>query len=279
VRKVTELATGAIKEDRIYLGAVEVFSRFGVNSIVRETLHIMDDRERVALVEARTAGLEPGVPPQLIRYQFGNHLSSASLELDDVARIISYEEYTPYGSTSYQAVRSQTETPKWYRFTGKERDEESGLYYHGARYYAPWMGRWMSCDPTGPKEAVDLYTYAQNHPVSSVDPNGAEEAPPPKLSFTDRLTRGLTQGVKQGVEGLTHIPGSPLSIVGDVKTGIAMYDAFKGEKTVGGGLIMAVNVLNPAYHAGVSAVESKEAASKGNYGEIVLKKSGVAGAG
>ena len=71
------------------------------------------------------------------------------LELDDKAKIISYEEYTPYGSTSYQAVRSQTETPKRYRYTGKERDEESGLYYHGARYYAPWFGRWMSVSPTG----------------------------------------------------------------------------------------------------------------------------------
>jgi uncharacterized protein RhaS with RHS repeats len=89
----------------------------------------------------RTQGNEPGVPQQLIRYQFGNHLGSASLELDDQAQIISYEEYTPYGSTSYQAVRSQTETPKRYRYTGKERDEESGLYYHGARYYAPWLGR------------------------------------------------------------------------------------------------------------------------------------------
>ena len=65
------------------------------------------------------------------------------------AQIISYEEYTPYGSTSYQAVRSQTETPKRYRYTGKERDEESGLYYHGARYYAPWLARWIAVIPQG----------------------------------------------------------------------------------------------------------------------------------
>ena len=102
----------------------------------------MDDKQRIALVETRTldtAGNDPA-PRQLIRYQFGNHLGSASLELDDQAQIISYEEYTPYGSSTYQAVRSQTETPKRYRYTGKERDEESGLYYHGARYYAPWLG-------------------------------------------------------------------------------------------------------------------------------------------
>ena len=103
----------------------------------------MDDKQRIALVETRTldtAGNDRA-PPQLIRYQFGNHLGSASLELDDQAQIISYEEYTPYGSTSYQAVRSQTETPKRYRYTGKERDEESGLYYHGARYLRAVVGK------------------------------------------------------------------------------------------------------------------------------------------
>jgi hypothetical protein len=106
-------------------------------TLERETLHVMDDKQRIALVETRTldtAGNDQA-PRQLIRYQFGNHLGSASLELDEQAQIISYEEYAPYGSSTYQAVRSQTETPKRYRYTGKERDEESGLYYHGARYY------------------------------------------------------------------------------------------------------------------------------------------------
>ncbi len=57
------------------------------------------------------------------------------------AQIISYEEYTPYGSTSYQAVRSQTETAKRYRYTGKERDRRVGCDYNQAEYYAPWLGR------------------------------------------------------------------------------------------------------------------------------------------
>ena len=86
----------------------------------------------------------------ILRYQFGNHLDSACLELDASAAIISYEEYYPYGSTSFQAVSSSIEVgAKRYRYTGKERDEETGLYYHGARYYAPWLGRWTACDPVG----------------------------------------------------------------------------------------------------------------------------------
>ena len=108
VRKVTERQNGsASRTERIYLGGFEIYREFDGDgndvTLERETLHIMDDKQRIALVETRTQG-DDGSPPQLIRYQFGNHLGSASLELDDQAQIISYEEYHPYGSTSYQAV-------------------------------------------------------------------------------------------------------------------------------------------------------------------------------
>ncbi|MBC7632955.1 SpvB/TcaC N-terminal domain-containing protein [Aeromicrobium sp.] len=208
VRKVWKKMPGLI-EERIYLGGFEIFRRHGnaisqnTATLERETLHVMDDKQRIALVETLTidtAGTDQA-PRQLIRYQFSNHLGSASLELDKQAQIISYEEYAPYGSSTYQAVRSQTEMAKRYRYTGKERDEESGLYYHGARYYAPWLGRWTASDPIwqdlaiGSKSAVDhgsdddpnakitdrmapaivevnLYAYVEGRPTVSVDLSG-----------------------------------------------------------------------------------------------------------
>ncbi|HET6478871.1 MAG TPA: RHS repeat-associated core domain-containing protein [Actinoplanes sp.] len=185
VRKVTELASGQVKDERIYLSVFEIYRRHGVNSLVRETLHIIDGQQRIALVETRTEGSEPGVPPQLTRYQHGNHLGSACLELDDQAQIMSYEEYTPYGSSSYQAVRSQTETPKRYRYTGKERDEETGLYYHGARYYAPWLGRWTSADPAGLVDGSSLYEYVRGSPTRLSDPNGMESDDETALCSSD----------------------------------------------------------------------------------------------
>ncbi len=179
VRTVCEKAAGLI-EERIYLGGFEIFRRhggaIGANSttLERETLHVMDGRQRIALVELRTLGNEPGVPQRLIRYQFGNHLGSSSLELDELAQIISYEEYAPYGSSTYQAVRSQTETAKRYRYAGKERDEESGLYYHGARYFAPWIGSWCSPDPELLVDGPNLFRYCQNNPVLMKDPGGTD---------------------------------------------------------------------------------------------------------
>jgi len=155
VRKVTERQaaagqTPARKEERIYLSAFEIYRKYENDSttadLERETLHIMDDQKRVALVETRTLDTSGGdrAPRQLIRYQMGNHLGSVSQELDHEAQIISYEEYSPYGSSTYQAVRNQTEAAKRYRYTGKERDEESGFTYHISRYYAPWIGRWCA---------------------------------------------------------------------------------------------------------------------------------------
>ncbi|MFD7916847.1 RHS repeat-associated core domain-containing protein [Streptomyces sp. NPDC059752] len=180
VRKVTEgpAAAGATpvrRKERLYLGDVEIYREYGPDgttvTLERETLHVMDDKARVALVETRTIGTDPA-PVQLTRYQLGNHLGSASVELDDQARIISYEEYHPYGSTSYQTVQSALETPKRYRYTGQERDEETGLQYHGARYYAPWLGTWSSADPSGVESGLNLYQYVESRPTVHTDPTG-----------------------------------------------------------------------------------------------------------
>jgi RHS repeat-associated protein len=178
VRKVTERQNGTRKNERIYLSGFEIYREFNSNGnyikLEREMLHVMDDQQRVALVETKTiTNPEDESLTQLIRYQFGNHLGSASLELDDKANVISYEEYYPYGGTTYQAVNKSIKvTAKRYRYTGKERDEETGLYYHGARYYASWLGRWVSCDPLSLIDSLTLYQYAKLNPCTFSDPSG-----------------------------------------------------------------------------------------------------------
>ena len=188
VRKVTELASGQIKEDRLYIGGFEVYERHGTDPLVRETLHVLDDRGRIAVIDTRTSGSEPGVPARLVRYQHGNHLGSATLELDAEARVISYEEYFPYGSSAYRAVRQHTECPKRYAYTGKERDEETGFYYHGARYYAPWLARWTAPDPSGLVDGPNLYMYVRGNPVMLNDPSGRNTP----SSATDRQIMLMT---------------------------------------------------------------------------------------
>ena len=82
---------------------------------------------------------------------------------------ITYEEYFPYGGTAFHSADS-TSREKRYRYTGKEKDEETGLYYHGARYYAPWLGRWTAADPAGLVDGPNLYAYVRGNPIRMQDP-------------------------------------------------------------------------------------------------------------
>ena len=182
VAKATESSLGVLVKMRIYLDGFELYREFGTNpapTLERQSLHATDGTRRISLIEMRTVGND-GTPALLGRSQFTNLIGSACLELDDGAQVISYEEYYPFGSTAYQAVSgSLSPAAKRYRFTGKERDEESGLDYHGARYYAAWLGRWISADPAGLVDGTNLYRYARNAPTRLLDPGGTQSKDPP----------------------------------------------------------------------------------------------------
>ncbi|HRI71547.1 MAG TPA: RHS repeat-associated core domain-containing protein, partial [Polyangium sp.] len=166
-----------IVEERIYLGGFEIYRRRELGDIVleRQTLHIMDDTRRITMVETKTidTAADPFTVTPRIRYQCSNHLGSAILELDGDGLVISYEEYHPYGTSAYRAVDDSIEvSARRYRYTGKERDEETGLSYHGARYYACWLGRWTSADPAGMVDGPNLFQYVRGRPLTHWDPAG-----------------------------------------------------------------------------------------------------------
>ncbi len=219
MRQTASGQTTRRKAERVYLGSYEICRRLRADgktvTLQTETLHIMDGDERIALVETHTRGRAP--PKTFIRYQLGNHLDSVSLELDEAAKIVSYEEFTPFGGTSYQAVQHQTGPPKRYRYSGKERDEQSGLYYYGARYYAPWLGRWTSPDPAGTADGLNLYAFVENNPTGHVDdggflkrkaasrPMGEKRARPP-VGFYSQMQSGRRQGM--GFSGRATTPSN-----------------------------------------------------------------------
>jgi RHS repeat-associated protein len=179
VRKFVEHPDGTT-EDRIYVGRWEHIDHHRANGtlrVARETLHVLDGQNRIAMVERRVGGNDSG-PSSLTCYQFSNALGTAQLELDENAQIHSYEEFHPFGTTALgSASTMRRSVPKRYRFTGKERDTETGLSYHGARYYAPWLCRWTAPDPAGAADGLNFYAYAGNRPIGSSDPSGMWEMP------------------------------------------------------------------------------------------------------
>ncbi|SDB09431.1 insecticidal toxin complex protein TccC [Pseudomonas sp. NFACC23-1] len=119
-----------------------------------------------------TEGRPAGIAANQTRYSLDDHLGSSSLELDDEGWLISQESYLPYGGTAWAASRSAVEADyRTLRYSGKERDA-SGLYYYGHRYYAPWLQRWISPDPAGAVDGLNLYCMVGNNPMRFTDPSG-----------------------------------------------------------------------------------------------------------
>ncbi|WP_427194790.1 RHS repeat domain-containing protein [Treponema denticola] len=131
-------------------------------------------------------------------YYHSDHLGSAQFVTDWKGRQYEHIEYTPYGELWIEEVAAGLDKLP-FRFTGKELDEETGLYYYGARYLDPKYSRWLSGDPALgdyiPKAPVDdeakkhnenlsgmggvyntvnlhVYHYAGNNPVKYTDPDG-----------------------------------------------------------------------------------------------------------
>ena len=183
IRKITENQAAAgeeatKKEERIYISGYELYKKHtGANAgLERVSLSLMDEGHRFVMVETRN-DVDDGTEKKLVRYQLHNHLGSAALELDGTAsaKLISYEEYHPFGTTAYQVKNNYIKSAaKRYRYTGMERDEETGLEYHNARYYLPWLGRWLSSDPIGIGDGVNVYTYCKNQPILYQDIKGTQ---------------------------------------------------------------------------------------------------------
>ncbi len=155
----------------------------------------MDDRRRIVKIETRAAdgGSAGSTPAPRQRFQLWNRLDSAAVEVDEDTAFITYEEYHPYGSTSWWASNGSTDvSQKRYRYTGKERDEETGLAYHGARYYAAWLGRWDRVDPAGMVDGPNRWAYCRGNPVSGTDPTGMGTD---ELVSTELTTDTFTEGV------------------------------------------------------------------------------------
>ncbi|WP_341985747.1 RHS repeat domain-containing protein [Morganella morganii] len=175
------------------------------------------ETEKLQVITAGEAGRaqvrmlhwESGRPDKItgdqIRYSYDNLIGSSCLELDGAGNIISMEEYYPYGGTAVRTARNTVEADyKIIRYSGKERDA-TGLYYYGYRYYQPWAGRWLSADPAGTVDGLNLFRMVQNNPVTLYDDNG--------LAPSDNIySRVLKAGFSGNEEEMFMIMARPQSL-------------------------------------------------------------------
>ena len=104
-------------------------------------------------------------------FYHSDHLGSTSYITDDHANITQYDAYLPYGELLVDEHSSSEDLP--YKFNGKQFDEETGLYYYGARYMNPITSLWYGVDPLAEKYAsMGGYVYTLDNPVKLVDTDG-----------------------------------------------------------------------------------------------------------
>lgn len=168
VKKLTWVQSGDY-DSNTYIDGIFEYRTDGTDE--QNTLHVMDDKSRIATVRI---GADFGDTTPAIKYNIEDHLGSSAIQLETNGANINKEEYYPFGETSFGSYAK-----KRYTYCGKERDDESGLYYYGARYYNAWCCRFVNVDPLRDKYTFYTpYQYAGNKPINFIDLDGLEEANP-----------------------------------------------------------------------------------------------------
>jgi RHS repeat-associated protein len=209
VKKIVRKSTGN-HEVTVYIDGVfeylyEVTSS-NTRSEEKNEIHVMDGRSRIARREIFGASWT-GSQTDAVKYQLEDHLGNASFTLTATGGAYRREEYFPFGETSFGSY-----TKKRYRFCGKERDEESGLYYYGARYYMPCQCRFVSVDPlAGEMPFFSPFSYASNNPVVLVDidglaPSGGDKNGGPDRFAIDTEKAGSSEMLYDGT-WVTYVSG------------------------------------------------------------------------
>jgi RHS repeat-associated protein len=162
-----------------------------------------------------TAGKSGKIPPGQVsgtgniseasRYFYHpDHLGSTSYVTDVTGEVYQHLEYFAFGETFVEEHSNTDRTP--YLFNGKELDEETGLYYYGARYYDPRTSVWQSVDPEAELyNAQSPYCYSLNNPINLNDPNGKNPEWPVPNTIPIALSRIKSLGVSKGNFGAMNV--------------------------------------------------------------------------
>ena len=125
-------------------------------------------------------------------YYHPDHLGSSSYITNLDGEVTQHIEYLPFGEVFVEERNKTWNTP--YLFNAKEFDEETGMYYYGARYYDPRLSLWMSTDPLQEKyQNISTYCYAANNPIKFIDTDGR------KLLFASGTTEAFKQKFRAAI--------------------------------------------------------------------------------
>jgi len=196
------LNNGGYYSKHIYMGSQRIVSKLGSSDIFTDTVPTVKkkayNKDFTAKFTAQTVKIKErfdslgvvykgtqkgdsgfitspaGIIDIPLQYFFhSDHLGSSSLITNQSGNVVQHIEYIPFGEVFIEERNNTWSTP--YKFNGKELDEETGLYYYGARYMDPRTSVWISVDPLAEKYPnISSYVYCLDNPVKFIDPTGME---------------------------------------------------------------------------------------------------------
>ena len=156
-------------------------------------------------------------------YYHKDALGSITTITDDQVNLVQWYQYDSFGKIT-DRMNPLFKQP--YVFTGREYDEETGLYNYRFRYYDPEMGRFISEDPIGFKKgSINLFAYVSNNPVNKIDPLGLLIYSPTWKGYLGVLLGGV--GLALAPEFL--VAGGVFVVVG---AGLTIWDAIEGGESI-----------------------------------------------
>ena len=193
--------SGGWYSKHIYMGSQRIASKMGNSGMFTDRNPLTDTtaykRNYTPKLESLTKGIKtrydslgveyPGTPSTagLVNSSPGNttqsyfyhsdHLGSSSVITDHLGGLVQHVEYVPFGEVFVEERASASSWRTPYLFNAKELDDETGLYYYGARYYDPRTSVWLSVDPLAEENPnISSYAYCEDNPINRIDPDGRQ---------------------------------------------------------------------------------------------------------
>ncbi|MCF7906176.1 RHS repeat-associated core domain-containing protein, partial [Candidatus Gracilibacteria bacterium] len=206
-----------VTDEEVTLYIDKYFDREGAT----EKVYIYAGNTKIATVETTDE-------EETLVFHHEDHLTGGNVDTDSEGEVLQLLDYFPYGDTRID--ESAEDYHNDYQFTGKERDEETGLSYYEARYYNSGIGRFIARDPwegdIKDPQSLNKYSYVQNNPLKYTDPSGEARA----------INRPVEQGdTVIGAHAFVEITGNPYvnsgkrTTLGGYTTNFVWGDLFKGE--------------------------------------------------
>jgi RHS repeat-associated protein len=170
VRELVAAAGGAIADVLHFPGVQVTRATAPGSAATMETRTLVRD-DSALVAEA----LHAGSGSAHTAYDLGDLSGSVAVRLGPAAELRSYEAFAPYGGTAFALLPDPDEAgAKRERYAQRRRDRALGTYDFDRRHFAPWSGRWLSPDPSGDRDGLNLYAYVGDNPTSAVDRDGRE---------------------------------------------------------------------------------------------------------